>query len=281
MPYHKKLALVASTVAATAIAIFSTSAVAADDDSKFEMVGIRLGMTPEQVVPVLKAHGIGGDRIYESRMAYSYSDGINHGLKTDDFLARITASKVEVLGNKRRDDSFELFFSPPPAGGKLVGVQRVIFNNVDPITGGQFRQALVDKYGSTSDATTGILNWKFGGGDMNCLSTNPKGVNVSLPSTDLRQKRGILDMVYRKAGGGKYRLDLFLHSRVKDLAQCASMLEYRLGTSKDNQPASRVEATMIDVQSWVKAELAANERVDKLRSEAVEKRVGKGNKPSL
>jgi hypothetical protein len=116
---------------------------------------------------------------------------------------------------------------------------------------------------------------------MNCLTTNPNGVNVSLPSTDVRQKKGILDMVYRKAGGGKYKLDLFLHSRVKNLAQCASMLEYRLGTHSDNQPASRVEATMIDVQSWVKAELAANERVDKLRSEAVEKRMGKGSKPKL
>ena len=152
---------------------------------------------------------------------------------------------------------------------------------VDPITGGQFRQALVDKYGATSAATAGILHWRYGGGDMNCLTTNPNGVNVSLPSTDVRQKKGILDMVYRKAGGGKYKLDLFLHSRVKNLAQCASMLEYRLGTHSDNQPASRVEATMIDVQSWVKAELAANERVDKLRSEAVEKRMGKGSKPKL
>lgn len=280
MQYYRTLALAVSSFVIVSFTTFSGPAVA-DDNGKFDIAGIRLGMTPEQAVQALKAQGISGDKIYESRMAYGYSDGVNHGLKTDDFLARITAGKVEILGSKRRSDSFELFFSPPPAGGKLVGVRRALFNSVDPITGGQFRQALVDKYGATSAATAGILHWRYGGGDMNCLTTNPNGVNVSLPSTDVRQKKGILDMVYRKAGGGKYKLDLFLHSRVKDLAKCASMLEYRLGTHSDNQPASRVEATMIDVQSWVKAELAANERVDKLRSEAVEKRMGKGSKPKL
>lgn len=279
MPYYNKLALAAGTVATVLLTTFSTPAFA-DDGSKFDIVGLRLGMTPEQAVQALKAHGVGADKIYENRMAYGYSDGVNHGLKTDDFLARITAGKVDIQGNKRRDESFELMFSPPPAGGKLVGVRRMIANNVDPITGGQFSQALLDKYGAASASTTGILHWRFGGGDMNCLSNNPNGTSVTLPTTDIRQKKGILDLVYRKAGGGKYRLDLFLHSRVKDLAQCASMLEYRVSAT-DNRPATRVEATMIDVQSWVKAELAANERVDKLRQEAVDKRVGKGSKPSL
>ncbi len=278
MPYNKKLARVASTVATVLFTTFCSPAFA--DDNVFDIVGLRLGMTPEQAVQALKTHGIGADKIYEIRMAYGYSDGVNHGLKTDDFLARITAGKVDIQGNKRREESFELMFSPPPAGGMLVGVRRMLANNVDPITGGQFSQALLDKYGAVSASTTGIQHWRFGSGDMNCLSTNPNGTGVSLPTTDIRQKKGILDLVYRKAGGGKYRLDLFLHSRGKDLAQCASMLEYRVSATA-NQPATRVQATMIDVQSWVKAELAANERVDKLRSEAIEKRVGKGSKPSL
>jgi hypothetical protein len=107
MQYYRTLALAVSSLVIVSFTTFSGPAVA-DDNGKFDIAGIRLGMTPEQAVQALKAQGISGDKIYESRMAYGYSDGVNHGLKTDDFLARITAAKVEILGSKRRSDSFEV-----------------------------------------------------------------------------------------------------------------------------------------------------------------------------
>lgn len=80
--------------------------------------------------------------------------------------------------------------------------------------------------------------------------------------------------------GSSYQISVFRVSRVKSLEQCANMLEYQISASGD-RPATSVGAAMIDVQSRVKADLAANEQVDKLRREAVDKRVGKGSKPSL
>ena len=256
----------------------TTSAMAADSGSKYDVIGITLGMTVEDAKQKLRDFGIEEQSIYETRMSYSYSDGINHNFKTDDFVYRIIgANKALYKDGKQHSDSITLYFSPPPEGGRLVGLQRLMLNGIDPVTGGQFKQAVIDKYGEPTTANSNTLNWKFGSGNKNCLSASQDGTGVALP--DSSKNKSILDMVFVKRSG-QYRLDLFRVSRIKNLDECANMLEFKL-TATDTKPANSVTTTMIDIPSWVSAELAAGAEVERLRKAAVEKREGKGKVPAL
>lgn len=256
----------------------TTSTMAADSGSKYDVIGITLGMTVEDAKQKLRDFGIEEQSIYETRMSYSYSDGINHNFKTDDFVYRIIgANKALYKDGKQHSDSITLYFSPPPEGGLLVGLQRLMLNGIDPVTGGQFKQAVIDKYGEPTTANSNTLNWKFGSGNKNCLSASQDGTGVALP--DSSKNKSILDMVFVKRSG-QYRLDLFRVSRIKNLDECANMLEFKL-TATDTKPANSVTTTMIDIPSWVSAELAAGAEVERLRKAAVEKREGKGKVPAL
>tara|TARA_Y100001963_G_scaffold149142_1_gene228159 strand:- start:186 stop:1016 length:831 start_codon:yes stop_codon:yes gene_type:complete len=256
----------------------TTSTMAADSGSKYDVIGITLGMTVEDAKQKLRDFGIEEQSIYETRMSYSYSDGINHNFKTDDFVYRIIgANKALYKDGKQHSDSITLYFSPPPEGGRLVGLQRLMLNGIDPVTGGQFKQAVIDKYGEPTTANSNTLNWKFGSGNKNCLSASQDGTGVALP--DSSKNKSILDMVFVKRSG-QYRLDLFRVSRIKNLDECANMLEFKL-TATDTKPANSVTTTMIDIPSWVSAELAAGAEVERLRKAAVEKREGKGKVPAL
>ncbi|HBN88105.1 hypothetical protein [Rheinheimera aquimaris] len=260
------------------VILTTTTAIAADSGSKYDVVGITLGMTVEDAKQKLRDFGIEEQSIYETRMSYSYSDGVNHNFKTDDFVYRIIgANEARYKDGKQYSDSITLYFSPPPEGGRLVGLQRLMLNGIDPVTGGQFKQAVIDKYGEPTAANSNTLNWKFGSGNKNCLSASQDGTGVALP--DSIKNKSILDMVFVKRSG-QYRLDLFRVSRVKNLDECANMLEFKL-TATDTKPANSVTTTMIDIPSWVQAELAAGAEVERLRKAAVEKREGKGKVPAL
>lgn len=250
----------------------------AADADKFEIVGLKLGMTPEQALTVLRAHKVKEESISVSRLSYRYDDGLK-SYSTEEFTHVISAEVNEQVNGVRRTDTFNLYFSPPPEGGKLVAMIRTIENRVDPVTTGQFRDALAGKYGEPTVKTGGILNWKFGGGTKNCVSSSPNGVGIKIPHPTYRKNESILDLVLIRAGN-QYTLDRFRTPRVTSLEDCASMLEYSIG-SMDSKPATSVSAKMIDVKSWVKAELAASKWVDNLRQAAIKKREGAGNKPPL
>jgi hypothetical protein len=254
---------------------------AAGKDS-MDIVGLRLGMTPQEAFNALEAHGIAREAIQETRMSYSYSDGLRNDYRTADFLAHVTAGKRQSAASRRSEDSFVLYFSPPPDGGRLVGVNRTINNQIDPVTRGELREALIAKYGAPAVEELGVMNWRFGEGDKNCVSSRPNGTGAELPPTLSRDKKSILDIV-TVTRGNQVRLDQSGTPTVKGLEDCASILEYK-GANNDytaGQPANRVSASMVDVQSWVTAELAASKYVDGLRQEAIKKREGQGKKPAL
>ncbi|MAZ02751.1 MAG: hypothetical protein CMN56_06400 [Sneathiella sp.] len=258
-------------------AIIGHSALAAEAD-KFDVVGLSLGMTTEEAMQALRDFGVMEESISETRLSFFYTDGLKNDYRTEEFLYRVSAGKKPIInGMKRHEDGIVLYFSPPPEGGRLVGIERNLINRIDPVTGAQFKEAVFDKYGAPTDENGRAFNWKFGGGDKNCLSTSLDKTGVVLPEGG-KSNKSILDMVYKKTSG-QYRLDLFRVSRIKSLEECANMLEFTI--PGDTQPADRVRATMIDIQSWVRAELAAGEEVARLQKEAIEKREGKGKKPTL
>ncbi|HUH36796.1 MAG TPA: hypothetical protein VL027_02510 [Spongiibacteraceae bacterium] len=276
MPRLNQVILAAALIAST-FAISSGSQAA--DNSRFDMVGLTLGMTPDAALAALRTHGVNEQSIDVSRLSYRYSDGLKHDYSTDDFIHKINAHVDEHVDGKRRTDTLNLYFSPPPKGGRLVAVRRTIENRVNPITTGQFRQAVLDKYGQPAADVSGVLNWKFGGGDRNCISNSPNGTGIPLPETSYRKSQSILDFVYHRSAS-QYDLNRFRAPRVSALEECASMLEYRIKAG-DQYPATNVSAYLIDVRGWVNAELAAGAWVDGLRRDAVQRREGAGGKPAL
>lgn len=240
-------------------------------DARFDVVGLRLGMTQNEVMQALAAHGVAPSDIHQTQEVFGYSDGVKNDHRTEPFLARIEAGKSTLVGGRRKSDTLTIVFSPPPRGGRVVAVMRMTNNPVDPPTGKQFAQALYEKYGQPDDANIGG-KWLFGAGTQNCL---PNG----MPRVTGRDKQSILDGVLRKRAG-KFDTSFFVNHQVKRLDDCANILEYRVGTL-DDRPATRVTASMVDVQAWVKATLAADEWVDGLREQAVKQRQGGASKPVL
>jgi hypothetical protein len=261
------LLILAVTLSASA-SLLSVPSYAADD-GKFDIVGLKLGMTRDETIQALTAYGIDPAQVQEQPQTYMYGDGVGTA-STEPFLYRITTAKQTKVNGKRVSDSFAIHFSPPPEGGRIVSVQRVVENNSNPLTNAKYRDALREKYGeATEEAVLGHRKWMFGTGTQDCL---PKG----LPTN---RGNNILKMVFMPSGS-QVQLDRFLNSRVKSLDECANVLKYDVG-GPDTQLAKRVSATMVDVQSWVRAELAANKMVEALRQEAIKKREGGSAKPNL
>jgi len=258
------------TVLSIFAALFCVPSYAAEDE-KFDIVGLKLGMTDAQVKKALVDYGIPASDIKETRQFYGYSDGIKSDYRTQEFLSGIGASKSLQADH---NESFRILFSPPPEGGRVVAIARNIKNQTNPPTIEQYGKDLQEKYGPTiSHRLTNINQWMFGQGSMNCLDSSQSG-EFGLPLNT----GGILEKVFH-AEGSRILTDRFRNGRVKDLNECANMLQYEL--PRYVSLATSVTATMIDVQSWVKAQLAANAMVESLRQEAIKKREGRGTKPVL
>jgi hypothetical protein len=207
--------------------------------------------------------------VSEQRLYYTYSDGVNHGLKTDDFIWYISGAKDSSDGFKKRIDSFTLVFSSPPDEQRLVAIIRNYENYVTPPTTDEYRAALVDKYGAPSETPYGKQVWYFPAGTVNCVvgGFSPLG------------QKDILKTIFENAQGGGVTTRL-LNMSAKSLDDCASYLEYSV-SPVPSEPATSVTATMVDVQSWARANLSANEWVEGLRRDAISKREGKSDKPAL
>jgi hypothetical protein len=249
----------------TLFSVFSGSAFCAD---KFDIVGLRLGMTPEEALKALRAHGVDESTINKSRRVFSYSDGLKHDYKTKDFLYRINAGKNASVGNQRKQDSITLIFSAPPEGGRLVGIARINNNKVDPVTATQYLDALVKKYGEPTEKQGGKYRWLFGSGTIACRGFGEPD-----------ERKGIAADVYARKGTS-IDLTRFRNPKVTNLDQCANQLEYSVGIAGE-RPATRITAFMGDTQAWVKAEQATNKWLADLAEEAAEKRKGQGQGPQL
>jgi hypothetical protein len=236
-------------------------------DDRFDIVGLRLGMTPEEVRQALRAHGVEEARIVEERRAFAYSDGME-SFQTNDFVAKIVGGLRDFVGGKERADSFTVYFSPPPEGGRVVAIRRLIENQADPVTGDQFRDALVGKYGQPTERDASALRWLFGNGSKNCTG-----------SYGYTEKASMVRAVYRSTGNRIFT-DQFNNPKVKSLDECANTFQYMVRALSDH-PAKWVEAVMVDVQGSVKAEQAANAWVAGLAAEAAARRKGQGKGPKL
>jgi len=251
-------------LAALCACCFSIAVSAAEPD----IIGLTLGMSPAQAKSALVEFGVDPGRIQENMSSYRYYDGIS-GHDTDEFLNYIVADKVERKNGMLIIDNFKLVFAPPPKGGQLVMVRRQIDNPVDPPSAGEYRAAILEKYGKPSEDRSGSLLWLDPGNAVNCTNNAPQDVT------------GIISSIYMGSEKQGWRLHQLRNAnKVREPSQCARMLQYKM-PSLATQPAKRVIAVMTDVPGWGNAYLATLEWIEAQRQAAVKAREGGASKPRL
>lgn len=245
---------------------FTTTVVAND----FDIVGLKMGMTFEQVEQTLLDYGAKPESIQQQHQFFQYTDG-SEVHKTESFLHKVTAGK-EVMGEKGRDqDSFVVYFSPPPEDSRVVAVTRSINTRNNPTTKGQYMSALNDKYGEPQTIGSRMV-WWFPEGKQSCYAATNL---VMMPDVDQIMSKIFL------SSGKRYFLDRFQNTKLTSIDDCAGYLVYDMGMLQPDAPANSVTATMIDAPTWVKANLKSMEWVEQLQTQATEARLGASSKPTL
>lgn len=117
-----------------------------DDD----LVGIRLGMTPDEVTSALKAHNA-ELTITPARSYLTYAIGVENRRASEDYIQNLRAEAIDSKLN-RLTEAFEITFSSPPLPVRAISVYRVV-HLTDPKTmsgtGGPYtelRASLTQKY---------------------------------------------------------------------------------------------------------------------------------------
>lgn len=258
----------ARAAAALTMSIFALPGLA---DTDWDIVGIKLGMTEAEVRGALKAFDP-GLKLTSVMSVFNYSDGVNHILKTPEFLDRLKASQ----GNQPQ--SIEVYFSGPVGDVRVIGVSRVAMVSSPP-TRAQFEQSLATKYGPPAGLSNGSQNapvWESAGKTSCVRVKDHRGQNaINLGAGDLGK------MLMTNANA-----EQFLTSRrgnvskgllPADLTQCGAFLNYFF----TGDPIRDFYAYMYDLGAMVVTERSRTAWVSNLKAEAIRKREGKGQAPKL
>lgn len=212
----------------------------------FDMAGIYLGMSPEEVEAVIKDYAP-DMAIKKDLISFNY-DALGARYKTDSFINYMGGS---TYGGKL---SLGVRLSSPPGPLKVVGVSKGDRHEDSPIAQSVYVESLINKYGSPARDTGTIgtgqqaertLEWPIGNGTVQCFS---KGREAS---TDPVLGRMVRD-------GHRYP------DPTPEFAQhCISMLRYVLR----GEPVIRASGTMVDVVASANAEFKTQAWIQSLIDE--------------
>lgn len=251
-------------------AVFCFSFMTVVQANDFDIVGLKLGMTFEEVEKTLLDYGAKPETIQQQHQYFQYHDGAELH-KTESYLHSVTAGKENRGENGRDQDNFIVYFAPPPEPSSVVAITRNVTTRNNPTTVGQYMTALNDKYGEPQTIGSRLV-WWFPEGKQSCYSSTNL---VMSPNIDQIMKSIFL------SSGNRYFLDRFQNTKLTSIDDCAGYLVYEMGMLQPDAPAKNVTATMIDAPTWVKANLKSMEWVEKLQTEATEARLAGSSKPTL
>lgn len=212
----------------------------------FDMAGIYLGMTPEEVETAMKAYAP-DITIKKDLISFDYN-ALGARYKTDSFVHYMAGS---TYGGKL---SLDVRFSYPPEPLEAVSLSRGDRHQDSPIAQSAYVESLIEKYGppamdtgsvSSSGRVERILEWPIGNGTVQCLS---KGVEtISNP---------VLDRMSQ--GGRRYP-----NPTPEFTQQCISMMRYVLR----GEPVVQASGSMLDVVASANAEFKARAWIQSLIDE--------------
>lgn len=111
----------------------------------WDIVGIRLGMSPEQARAALRSHAPKA-KVTEYTRQFSYSDGVKDQ-QTPSFLGSIAALQEGTPGSN--SETLEVMFSAPPMEQRVIRVIRTLVMYSDPLPLERAVTSVTQKYGNT------------------------------------------------------------------------------------------------------------------------------------
>jgi hypothetical protein len=216
-----------------------------------DIVGIRLGMSQDEVKRALQAHSP-GMRVDETR-------GIVNNVAATDYLSWIIA-RGSQRGSDGSGDAIGVHFPPPPNAHRAIFVERFTGfpANQYPLFE-TLKQALVKKYGPPSFASEGVMLWTFNAAGVQIVDNNVNARCAKFPPTDPPARgQNVMFNGYKTAGCGttvyvRYErnrgpsnsdtvrwmsVSLVDDSQFEDMRQAAA----RFATQATRESASRVAA---------------------------------------
>ena len=229
----------------------------------WDIVGIRLGMTPAQARAAMQAYAPKA-QILETRASLNYSDKLK-AYRTEPFL-----TTMEVRDKARRNIPLKVWFSGPRGEARVIAVHREELNIPNPPSGSQFLASLTQKYGEPT-ATNPDPAWEESG-KPRCLRTS-WGTDYGSLFAVTRVVTGdfakaAADIERRPAGAGM----------PADRTTCGAFMVY---TGTKNNPARFFVGAMFDVGAIVATHRDREGWVKQLEADAVKKREAGGQVPRL
>lgn len=262
VPSLRSVWLAAALGAATACAFASPD---------WDMVGVKLGMTEAEVKAAFAAYDSKG-KILASNSSFNYSDGVQSH-RTPVFLSsmEIRVTRLAMW------TPIKVWFSGPQGPARVIAIARNEGNLPNPASRSQYLQSLQEKYGAPTGSWSGTSPYWEAKGKPSCIRTSiadrvdlGEFPQVTTGHKTIEQAVALLDA--RRQQPGTYYASL-----PADLASCSTFMYYAAGSD----PVVSFTAGMYDVGAIVATLRARQAWVDKLRSEAVRKREGKGQAPRL
>ena len=238
----------------------------------WDVVGIRLGMTPAQARAALLAHAPKGE-LTEFTRQFSYNDGVKDQ-QLPGFLASLTVRQAPTSGSS---ETLEVMFSAPPMEQRAIRVIRTLTMPNDPLALERAAASVTQKYGKASavmEAHTGmgsILRWVEAGRTV-CGDT-------AATSNDARQ----VPPVDNSASGlSHYKAWHQRKLAPADPSNCSAALVVNLVTVAPRNPlVKEMKFVMTDPGYAVPAMQATAKQIAELQAEARKTRQSSGTAPKL
>ena len=238
---------------------------------EWDIVGVRLGMSPEQARAAIKVHAPKAE-LTDTTRQFSYSDGVRQQ-QTPGFLGSITA----LQGTSNKSETLEVMFSAPPMEQRVIRVIRTLVMVDDPLPMERAMAAVTQKYGPPPrvlEAHNGRGNFArwVEAGKTACGDTAPT-------SMDARQAAPVDNS---PQGLSTYEAWQRRKLAPPDAANCAATLVVNLVTRAPREPlVTEMKFVMTDPGYAIPAMRATAQQLADLQAQAGKTRQNAGAAPKL
>ena len=256
------------------------------------VIGLRIGMAPDQAREMFKSHGFGSSIKSQNRPVVSYAEGSNtltfslsgqapQPVPNTNYVARISGaiSDVQYPATERSGNTLTVFFGPVPGHERIVSLNQAEYIPASKRpTFDAFAKTLVEKYGTPTELlpdSPGIYRWRY---DSNGTLRKPTPATSFVGCPRLRP--GVVE--FQPLGS-----PLMIQEYKQSATRCGAIfLEVALGFEGYNYagPGTLIKnytTHMTGLDATIRALDAAKGIVDKAQAQASGAAIKKGKQQKL